>query len=85
MSNRLDQHMERLEKNREMLKRVEYCREHGNECNAWEDDFLESIHDWLMKGWALSDAQLDTLEKVEYLIEWGREAYWEAFGHNEYE
>jgi len=73
--------MEDLEKNRELLDRVKHCQVHGAECNDWEDDFLESIESWLMKGWELKPAQLETLEKIEYLVEWGREQYWEEFGH----
>jgi hypothetical protein len=75
--------MEQLDKNREMIKRVEYCQEHGNECNDWEDEFLESVHNQLMKGFELSTkegGQLETLEKIESVVEWGREAYWEEFG-----
>jgi hypothetical protein len=82
MSSRLDRHMEQLDKNREMIKRVEYCQENGNECNDWEDDFLESIHNRLMKGIELSDGQSETLEKIEFLVEWGRDAYWKEFGRD---
>lgn len=80
MSDRLDRHMEKLEKNRELIERVEYCQEHGDECNDWEDEFLESIKDWLTKGSELTSAQFETLEKIEYIVEWGRAAYWSEVG-----
>jgi hypothetical protein len=74
--------MERLEKNREMLARVEHCQANGDECTDWEDEFLESIQNWLMKGSSLTEGQLETLEKIEYKVEFGQAAYWEEFGND---
>lgn len=79
---RLDDHMKKLEENRAMLDRVHYCQEHGVDCNDWEDDFLESVENWLMKGRELTPAQLETLEKIEYKVEFGLEAYWEEYGRD---
>jgi len=73
--------MENLENNRETLKRVEHCQEHGDECTDWEDDFLESVQNRLMKGTGLTEGQLETLEKIEYKVTFGTEAYWEEYGH----
>ena len=80
---RMDDHKEKLDVAKDQLDRVEYCIEHGSECNQWEDDFLENIKDWLMRGQPLSDAQNETLEKIEYLVEWGRESYWEEYGRGD--
>jgi len=82
MNGRLDRHMENLEKNRAMLTRVEECQASGDECTDWEDEFLESIQNRLMKGAELSPAQLETLEKIEYKIAFGQDAYWEEYGHD---
>jgi len=58
------------------LNRVEYCIEHGADCNDWEDDFLASVKDWLMRGRELSPLQIEALEKIEF----GLDAYWEEYG-----
>jgi hypothetical protein len=79
MSSRMDDHLERLEKNKKLIERVEHCQENGAECNDWEDTFLESIHDQLMNGRVLTDVQIGKIEQIEFLVEFGREAYWEEF------
>lgn len=80
-SSRLDKHMEDLEANRAMVARVEHCQAENSELNGWEDEFLESVLDWLTGGRKLSDSQLETLEKIEYKVEWGIKAYWEEYGN----
>jgi hypothetical protein len=77
----MDSHKANLDANKELLSRVEYCIEHGSDCNDWEDDFLESIKTQIMNGKReLSPDQLETLEKIEYKVEWGTEAYWQEYG-----
>ena len=80
---RMDAHAEKLERVKEELKRVEYCIEHGADCNDWEDDFLENIKGWLMRGCPLSSSQFETLEKIEYKVEFGLESYWQEYGHGD--
>jgi hypothetical protein len=66
----------------DLLQRIEHCMGNNEECNSWEDDFLESIHEQLMRGPTreLSGPQMESLEKIEFLVEFGRDAYWEEFG-----
>jgi len=76
----LDEHMEKIDQNKRMVDRVQHCIDEGHECNDWETEFLSSIMDWLMQGRPLSDRQQTALEKIEYLVSWGRESYWTEFG-----
>ena len=82
--NSIDKHWEQLEENREIIDRVENCIQNNSDTNDWEDQFLESIQNQLMEGRKLSSRQLTQLEKIEYLVEWGRDAYWEVYGGMEY-
>lgn len=80
---RMDAHKEKLDQNKRMIDRVQNCIDNGAECNDWEDEFLGSIKDQLMQGRLLSERQLEALEKIEYLVSWGRDSYWEEFGHGQ--
>ena len=66
---------------KEWLDRVDYCIEHGAECNDWEDDFLESVREWIKGDNEPTLKQQETIEKIEYLVEWGRDLYWEEYGY----
>jgi len=74
--------LDQREANEALLERVESCIANSGECNPWEDDFLESVKDQLEEGRKMSEAQVDHIEKIEYLVEWGRDAYWEEFGRH---
>lgn len=78
----LNNHFERIQKNKEALERVENCIENNAELSDWEDDFLESLQTQLTEGKLPSASQLEKLEQIEYVVEWGRDAYWEEFGSN---
>ena len=82
-SDRMDAHKSRLDQNKRMIDRVQNCIDNGAERNDWEDEFLGSIKDQLMQGRMLSERQLEALEKIEYLVSWGRDSYWEEFGHGQ--
>jgi len=79
----MDAHKSRLDQNKRMIDRVQYCIDNSAEFNDWEDEFLGSIKDQLMQGRILSERQLEALEKIEYLVSWGRDSYWEEFGHSD--
>ena len=64
----------------EWLDRVQYCIDHCVDSNDWEDDFLENVKDWLGMDRMPSMAQMDTIKKIEFLTENGREEYWEEYG-----
>jgi len=81
MGDKLDRHIAQRDVNKDLLLRVEACIANSAECNNWEDDFLESVQDQLKKGREMSGAQIEHIEKIEYLVEWGRDAYWEEYGH----
>jgi hypothetical protein len=76
----LDRHAERLAKNKEYIGRIQYCIDNGAELNSWEDDFLDSFKDQLIEGREPSSLQLQKLEEIEYVCEWGRSAFFEEFG-----
>jgi len=80
---RMDAHKERLDQNKRVIDRVQYCIDNGAECNDWEENFLESVKDQLMQGHILTDAQIEKLEQIEYLVSWGRDSYWEEFGRGD--
>lgn len=80
---RMDAHKERLDQNKRVIDRVQYCIDNGAECNDWEESFLESVKDQLMQGRTLTDSQTEKLEQIEYLVSWGRDSYWEEFGHGQ--
>ena len=80
MSKSLDRIMEQLDANQEYIDRVEHCQLDNGELNGWEDEFLESLKDQLESGKEMSEKQLETLEKIEYKVEWGEKTYWEEFG-----
>lgn len=82
MSKSLDRLMDQLETNREYIDRVEHCQNDNAELNGWEDEFLESLKDQLESGKSISEKQLETLEKIEYKVEWGEASYWEEFGEH---
>lgn len=63
----------------DLLDRVKACRG-AEETNDWEEDFLESVEGQLNKGRILSEAQMETLEKIEYKVNFGVESYWEEYG-----
>lgn len=79
---KLDRLLDQREENEALLGRVVHCISNSEECNGWEDDFLESVKDQLEEGRKMSEAQIDHIEKIEYLVEWGCDAYWEEFGRN---
>ena len=64
-----------------IMSRIEACQ--GDpDVNDWEEEFLESISHQLKKGYVttLSDSQEETLEKIEYKVAHGIDAYWEMYG-----
>ncbi len=79
---KLDDLLNQREANDALIERVENCINNSAECNAWEDDFLESVKGQLEEGRKMSEAQIDHIEKIEYLVEWGRDGYWEEFGRD---
>ncbi len=79
----LDEHMEKIDQNKKTLDRVKYCVENCTELNDWEDAFLTSIQDQLMGGRILTERQVGALERIEYLVSWGRDSYWEEFGRGD--
>jgi hypothetical protein len=81
MKNSIDKHFEKLDAAKETLARVKNCQ--GDlDVNDWEEEFLESIETKIMDGrlTELSEAQEETLEKIEYKVAHGLEAYWEQYG-----
>lgn len=73
----LNKHFEQVQKNKRLIDRVEHCQENNGELNDWEDSFLDSVAEQLTEGRSLSDRQLEKLEQIEYVVEWGRdEEYW---------
>lgn len=70
---RLDDLQSRLERNRGLIERVQYCIDHCAECNDWEDDFLDNLLDWLVRGRSLSSAQMIKLEEIENIVICGRD------------
>lgn len=73
LGDRLDAHMRKVEQNKEMLDRVEHCIQHCDECNDWEDEFLDSVKSQLMEGSSLSSRQVEKLEQIEVITEFGRD------------
>ena len=70
----------KLDQNKAMIDRVDYCLKNCVELNDWENDFCVSILDQLMEGRTLTERQIEKLEQIEYLTSWGRESFWEEFG-----
>lgn len=75
-----DRHFDFLAEQRGVLSRIEACINNSGDLNEWEDSFLESIQNRVMGGKTLTSAQEDKLQQIEYVIEFGRESYWEEFG-----
>jgi hypothetical protein len=46
-----------------------------DELNDWEEEFLKSIRGQVMQGRTLSEKQMETLDKIEYVVAFGRD-YW---------
>ena len=83
--NSIDRHWKRLEENKERLDTVNALLESCDDLNNWEDSFLESVRAQLMEGRnRLSERQLAQIERLEYLNEFGRDAYWDEFGDGRY-
>ncbi len=75
---RLDKEFSRLEKVEALLDRISNCQNNNEDLNNWEDDFLESIENWLRsEGHGLSDNQLNKLEQIELVVAEGRQAAWD--------
>lgn len=61
------------------LTRIEECKG-SDETNDWEEEFLHSIQKRVESGKPLTDSQEETLQRIEYKVEFGEDAYWEEYG-----
>ena len=64
MMGRLDREIEGAEENNALLERIKEAQE-WDELVSWEDGFLESIQDRVLRGHPLTDTQVDKLEQIE--------------------
>lgn len=81
MSDRLDRSLARLEAKKKLINRIQESLDDSGELNDWECDFLENVKDQLVgnKRDSLTERQMETLEKIEYVRAEGRDAAWEEY------
>ncbi len=81
LKSRIDREVAKREELKDFEDRITECIDNPEDLNNWEEEFLESILIHVAgEGRLLTSSQSDTLEKIEYKVEWGMEAYWEEFG-----
>jgi len=66
LSKAIEKDVYKKERIKEQLTRVEYLAYEGVDgFNEWEEEFVESIEARLRKGYELSEAENECLEKLE--------------------
>jgi len=85
LSDRIDRQLAGLKEKRKLIDRVKESIDDSGELTDWEVDFLDSVYTQLIEGRRdnLSEAQADTLDKIEFKRAEGEQAYWEEFGDRE--